>query len=90
MVFVDLGDQNLCILFVKVIWSYLVCPPGSLGADPAPLAWSLGSVPVAHSTGLGVLLVPALRQASALWHAVSSFVGMRLFICLVTVGCEDP
>lgn len=78
MVFVDLGGQKLCLLFVKVIWGCPVCPAGSPRADPAIVVCSLGC---GVCTGLGVG-----------FSRVRSFVlcGTRLLPSLVTVGCEDP
>lgn len=64
MVFVDLGGQKLCVLFVKVIWSCPICPAGSPRADPTVVVWNLGC---GVCTGLEV--------RASLGSAVSSSVG---------------
>ena len=85
MALVDLGDQNLCSLSVRVICSYLICPAGSLRADPA------AGVAPRHCARCrerwiggerGLLLVPAQGQASAPLR-------VQLPPCLVTAGWED-
>lgn len=86
MVFVDLGDRELGVLFVSIIWSCPTCPPGSLRADPAAPVWGPGLLSAQcgpHWAGPG-------PWAPALWSAVSSIMGMRLPLPCSHLGCEDP